>query len=84
MVIACWVTHRFDPGAPERGGSSTGVDEADIIAACDEYIFIGNQRVHAHKPIWTLAHERFTPDWLYSRAMNCTPDFIATWSKAAQ
>jgi hypothetical protein len=83
VVVACWVTHRFDPAAPERGGSSTGVDEADVIAACDEYIFIGNQQVHALKPIWTLAHERVTPDWLYSRAMNGTPDFIATWSKAA-
>jgi hypothetical protein len=84
VVIACWVTHRFDPSAPERGGSSTGVDEAAVIQTCDEYIFIGNQQVHAHKPIWSLAHERFTPGWLYSRAMNGTPDFIATWSKAAR
>lgn len=84
VVIACWVTHRFEPSAPERGGSNTGVDEAGIVAACDEYIFVGNQQVHAAKPIWTLAHERITPDWLYSRAMNGTSEFIAVWSKAAQ
>jgi hypothetical protein len=84
VVIACWVTHRFEPSSPERGGSNTGVDEAGIVAACDEYIFVGNQQVHAAKPIWTLAHERITPDWLYSRAMNGTSEFIAVWSKAAQ
>lgn len=83
VVIACWVTHRFEPSAPERGGSNTGVDEAGIVAACDEYIFVGNQQVHAAKPIWTLAHERITPNWLYSRAMNGTSEFIAVWSKAA-
>lgn len=84
VVIASWVTHRFDPSAPERGGSNTGVDEAGVVAACDEYIFIGNQQVHAAKPIWALAHERITPDWLYSRAMNGTPEFIAVWSKAVR
>lgn len=84
VVIACWVTHRFDPSAPERGGSGSGVDEASVAAACDEYIFIGNQQVHAPKPIWALAHERITPHWLYSRAMNGTPEFIAVWSKVSR
>ncbi|GHD03359.1 hypothetical protein GCM10007320_63320 [Pseudorhodoferax aquiterrae] len=84
VVIACWVTHRFDPSAPERGGSNTGVDEAEVVAACNEYIFIGNQQVHAAKPIWALAHERIAPEWLYSRAMNGTPEFIAVWSKAVR
>lgn len=36
VVIACWVTHRFDPHDPDAGGNATGVDEAAIIAACDE------------------------------------------------
>jgi len=30
------------------------MDEAAVIAACDEYIFIGNEHVHASKPIWAL------------------------------
>ncbi|WP_285412940.1 hypothetical protein [Variovorax sp. efr-133-TYG-130] len=79
VVIACWVTHRFDPAQPHAGGSVTGVDEASLIEACDEYIFIGNERVHAHKPIWKMPHEKLTPSWLYSRAVNGSREFIATW-----
>ncbi|MFN9470924.1 hypothetical protein [Acidovorax sp.] len=82
VVIACWVTHRFDPARESAGGSSSGVDEAAIIAACDEYIFIGNEQVHAHKPIWELPHEKQTPAWLFSRAANGSPDFVATWRRA--
>lgn len=82
VVIACWVTHRFDANRPEIGGSVTGVDEEALVAACDEYIFIGNERVHASKPILKLRHEKLTPPWLYSRAVNGSPDFIALWRRA--
>lgn len=81
VVIGCWVTHRFDPGRPHAGGSTSGVDEAAIIAACDEYIFVGNEHVHAHKPIWSLPHEKLTPPWLYSRAVNGSRDFIGIWRR---
>jgi hypothetical protein len=54
VVIACWVTHRFEADCLEAGGSATGVDEAAVVAACEEYIVIGNERVHAGKPIWAL------------------------------
>lgn len=83
VVVACWVTHRFDPAHPQRGGSTSGVDEAALIEGCEEYIFIGNEQVHAHKPIWDLPHEKLTPPWLYSRALNGTPDFIAIWRRAS-
>jgi len=82
VVIACWVTHRFDPDRPHAGGSVTGVDEASIIELCDEYIFIGNEHVHAHKPIWEMPHEKLTPRWLYSRAVNGSREFIATWRRS--
>lgn len=82
VVIACWVTHRFDPYRPYAGGSVTGVDEASIIESCDEYIFIGNEHVHAHKPIWKMPHEKLTPRWLYSRAVNGSREFIATWRRS--
>jgi hypothetical protein len=61
VVIACWVTHRFDATRPKSGGSVTGVNEEALVAACDEYIFIGNERVHASKPILKLPHEKLTP-----------------------
>ena len=81
VVIACWVTHRFDPGRPHAGGGSSGVDEEAIIASCDEYIFVGNEHVHAPKPIWSLPHEKLTPPWLYSRAVNGSRDFIGIWRR---
>lgn len=81
VVIACWVTHRFDPSRPELEGNESGVDEAAIIAACDEYIFIGNERVHEKKPIWSLPHEKATPPWIYSRAANPTSNFVAIWRR---
>lgn len=82
VVIACWVTHRFDSDRPYAGGSVTGVDEASIIESCDEYIFIGNEHVHAQKPIWEMPHEKLTPWWLYSRAVNGSGEFIATWRRS--
>ena len=82
VVIASWVTHRYDATQPHAGGSDTGIDEASIIASCDEYVFIGNEHVHAHKPIWALPHRRFIPDWLYSRAANGSRDLIASWTRS--
>ena len=82
VVIACWVTHLYDPAHPCAEGSETGVNEAAIIASCDEYIFIGNEKVHQHKPIWALPHEKLTPSWIYSRAMNGSKDFIGIWRRS--
>lgn len=79
VVIACWVTHKYRPIRHAAGGNQFGVNEEAIIARCDEYIFIGNEDVHKDKSIWTLPHEIFYPDWLYSRASNGTRDFIAVW-----
>lgn len=82
VVVACWVTHLYDPARPEAEGSVFGVDEESILASCDEYILIGNEHVHRGKAIWTRPHERLTPPWLYSRAANGSPDFIAIWRRA--
>ena len=81
MVVSCWVTHLYDPARGQAGGSATGIDEAALIASCDEYISIGNEHVHAGKPIWALPHEKLTPPWLYSRAINGSPDYIAIWRR---
>jgi hypothetical protein len=81
VVIACWVTHLFDSNRPQAGGNVFGVDEAKLIASCDEYVFIGNEQVHAHKPIWAISHQRLEPPWLYSRAVNGSPDFIVIWRR---
>lgn len=79
VVLASWVTHRYRADQPAYGGSESGIDEEAVIQACDTYILIGNTHVHRHKSIWALPHQRWTPPWLFSRAINGSPDFIAVW-----
>jgi hypothetical protein len=81
VVIASWVTHKYREDRHDAGGNMFGVVEEDIIDACETYIFIGNRKVHALKSIWTRPHRVIEPDWLFSRASNGSPDFIATWGK---
>jgi len=80
VVVASWFTHKFDPRNPAAQGNEFGVDEAQIIARCDAYVFIGNDAVHAGKPIWKLPHVKITPDWLYSRG-RAGRNFIAVWRR---
>lgn len=79
VVIGCWVTHRYDPARHWAGGNEIGVDEEDVLANCREYVFIGNERVHAGKKIWPREHTIEYPPFVYSRAQNGTRDFICTW-----
>lgn len=81
VVVASWVTHRYDPRRHGAGGNQDGVCEEDIIRQCEMYIFIGNEQVHTHKSIWALPHEKIFPSWLYSRAVNGSRDFIAVWQR---
>lgn len=84
VVVACWVTHKFDPRRPQAEGSEFGVKEEEVISSCEEYIFVGNEQVHKRKPIWAMPHEKWTPPWVYSRAVNGSADFIASWRRDAQ
>ena len=79
VVVASWVTHRYDPRRHAAGGNQDGVTEEDIVKNCETYVLIGNERVHANKSLWALPHEKITPPWLYSRARNGSADFIAIW-----
>lgn len=79
VVIACWVTHLYKRDRHEHGGNMYGVNEEALLARCEEYIFIGNEEVHKGKSIWNLPHEIFYPNWLFSRAVNGSRDFIAVW-----
>lgn len=75
VVIGCWVTQAYKAD----GVMPVGVDERDVIRNCGQYVLVGNEEVHADKVIWSLPHAIVYPDWLYSRAMNGSRDFIATW-----
>lgn len=79
VVIGSWVTHRYDPTRHQAGGNKDGVDEKELLKHCGAYLFIGNTLVHKNKPIWDEAPEVIEPEWLYSRAHNGTPNFIAIW-----
>jgi hypothetical protein len=79
VVVASWVTHKYLEARHEAGGNMFGIFEESIIAACEAYIFIGNTKVHAGKSIWSLPHVKTEPDWVFSRAVNGSPDFIAVW-----
>lgn len=80
VVIACWVTHKYDKRRHKAGGNEVGVKEEEIIAGCESYVVIGNEYVHEGKSIWNLPHQIIYPDWLYSRATNGTRDFVAVWN----
>ena len=82
VVVASWVTHRFDPTRLDAGGSETGVDETALLRSCDTYLFVGNEQVHARKAIWALPHTKLTPPWLFSRAMNGSSDLAAIWAQS--
>lgn len=80
VVIAAWLTHRYSREHPERGGNIYGVDELALLRKAGEYVFIGNAHVHRGKPLWGRKPADYVePPWVYSRAFNGTPDFVARW-----
>jgi hypothetical protein len=79
VVIGCWITHRYDPARHEAGGNEAGVDEPDVLAHCQTYVLVGNEKIHRHKKIWARPHKVEYPPWLYSRAFNGSREFIAVW-----
>lgn len=56
VVLACWVTHLYDPRRHELGGNVIGIDEQAIMEAVDDYIFIGNTDIHGAKPLLKDLH----------------------------
>ncbi len=80
VVIACWVTQDATADEWEYGlGKGNGIDEADILTQCETYIFIGNEEVHKGKRIWSLPHTIAYPEYVVSRAVNGSRDFLAVW-----
>lgn len=53
VVLACWVTHKYNPLKPHLDGNQWGVDEHWVLSRCDEYIFVGAEtRTHNVKPLF--------------------------------
>lgn len=79
VVIGCWVTHKYDPKRHFAGGNEAGIVLEDVADAVDTFIMIGNDKVHKNCPLWARPHEIIFPNFVVSRAMNGTRDFVANW-----
>lgn len=79
VVVAAWVTHRYDPARAWAEGNEDGVDERELLKNCEHYLFVGNEQVHKKKAIWDMPHRLEYPPYLFSRAVNQTRDFLAVW-----
>jgi hypothetical protein len=79
VVIGAWITHRYNRRNHGAGGSMFGVDTDMVLRHVEHYVLIGNDKVHAKHPLWQRPHDAHRPSWLYSRAVNDSPDFIAVW-----
>jgi hypothetical protein len=81
VVIASWVTHKYNEQMHWREGNVFGVDESFILANVNKYILIGNETVHSRKPILEVPHETFKFDWLYSRSTTPQANIIYLWQR---
>lgn len=73
VVVAAWVTHRYDKARPRYRGNMYGVDEGRMLDKkwVKRYIFVGHEQVHgvqAPKPILGRRHETHRLPFLYSRS----------------
>lgn len=78
VVIGAWVSHRYRPSEPWRGGNQYGVEEERIIEQAT-YIHIGHTRTHEAKPALGIPHGEYAPPWLVSRASSAGHNCICWW-----
>lgn len=84
MVIASWLTQRYQPGDEGRIGSSIGgADEFDIVERAT-YIHIGNLNAHHQKRILALKHKELKPPWLWTRGQRPELNRIWIWERGAR
>lgn len=80
VVLGCWVTHKFNPKRLDKGGNEIGLDEADVMRHCHEYIMVGNMAVHKHSSLWDYPYRILDAPYVRSRAFNGSPDFLAVFN----
>lgn len=80
VVVAAWVTHKWKASEAWREGNMYGVDERKIVRQAD-YVFLGHDHVHRHKPILDLTHETYYFDWQVSRATSPGRNYIKVWPR---
>lgn len=80
VVLAAWVTHRWERTRPQLRGNMHGVDETRMLQKkfVRKYIFVGHERVHQTKPILSIKHATHRLPFLYSRAFD-RRDVVWVW-----
>lgn len=78
VVVGAWVTHRFDPREEWRGGNVMGIDEA-YVQRGRTYLFVGNEKVHEHKPLLKKTPRSVKAEWLVSRSLSREKNVIWIW-----
>lgn len=81
VVIASWVTHKYNSAEHWREGNMFGVNEGSILKKVKKYIFIGNTKSHNCKPILDIPHKEVKAEWLLSRSLSREENMIWIWEK---
>jgi hypothetical protein len=78
-VLACWVTHKYNPRQHNREGNAEGVKEEKVLERVRKYIFVGNDKAHKGKPILDVEHRSYKFPWLLARTENQDLNSIWIW-----
>lgn len=83
VVVAAWVTHRFDPKRVKLGGNPHGVEEGKLLdkPSVRRYVFFGHETIHEQKRILGRPHETLTAPFLVSRAMQRGRNLVWIWDR---
>ena len=79
VVVAAWVTHKYNAAEHFRAGNEQGVDEVALLGRIKRYIFVGNFYVHEHKPLLNLPYIVHDNDTLFSRAQQPQGNGVVVW-----
>ncbi|MCK2000765.1 hypothetical protein MZM54_05095 [[Brevibacterium] frigoritolerans] len=79
IVLAAWVTHKYNPLQHKRGGNELGINEKALIKKVKKYIHIGNDSVHDKKPISEMKHRKIQEPWILSRSQRSSENYIYIW-----
>lgn len=79
VVVAAWVTHKYNAAEHFRAGNEQGVDEVALLGRIKRYIFVGNFYVHQHKPLLNLPCIAHESEALFSRSLKPKGNGVVVW-----
>lgn len=79
VVVAAWVTHKYDAAEHFRGGNVIGVDEVAMLKRIKRYIFVGHTGPHALKPLLDYAHQFIQSSCIFSRGFDPAGNALFVW-----